>query len=63
MAFDLRLPLGGLFFLLGGLLLGYGLLRPAPTLGININAWWGAVLLVFGAGMGFPALRKRDPRT
>lgn len=60
MAFDLRLPLGGLFLLLGSLLLAYGLARPLPALGININAWWGGLLLLFGAGMGIPALRSRS---
>ena len=60
MAFDLRLPIGILFSLFGILLLAYGLTVPAPTLGINMNAWWGIVLLVFGGVMLTLALRLRS---
>lgn len=50
--FDLRLPLGWLFVILGVLLEIAGL-RPAPTSegtspGMNINLIWGAVMIVFG---------------
>jgi hypothetical protein len=50
--FDLRLPLGWLFVILGVLLEIAGL-RPVPTSegispGININLIWGAVMIVFG---------------
>jgi len=55
MSLDLRLPIGLLFALLGVLLLGYGLVSdPAvyqTSLGVNINAWWGFVMLAFGALM------------
>jgi hypothetical protein len=49
--FDLRVPLGWLFLILGGLLIVNGLEAPATSdgvsLGINIDLIWGAVLLVF----------------
>jgi len=52
---DIRIPIGSLFVILGALLAGYGLLgNPAlyrRSLGIDINLWWGAVLLAFGLGM------------
>ena len=55
MSLDLRLPIGLLFGLLGLLLLGYGLISdPAiyrSSLGVNINAWWGFVMLAFGGLM------------
>jgi hypothetical protein len=55
MHLDIRGPIGWLFTLIGALLLGYGLLTgasPASTAGgLNINAWWGAVMAVFGIAM------------
>jgi hypothetical protein len=52
MNLDIRLPIGGLFTLLGLLLTGYGLMGDAAdyrrSLGHNVNLWWGIVVLVFG---------------
>lgn len=51
---DIRLPIGGLFVVLGVLVGGYGVAtggdtaRYAVSEGININLWWGLVMLVFG---------------
>jgi hypothetical protein len=50
--FDLRVPLGWLFAILGVLLVIAGL-RPAPgvdaqSLGVNINLVWGLVMIAFG---------------
>jgi hypothetical protein len=51
---DVRLPIGGLFTALGLLLGGYGLATAgdashyARSLSVNINLWWGLVMLVFG---------------
>ena len=57
MQLDIRLPIGLLFSFLGLLLIGYGVLGDAAvyrrSLGININAWWGLAMLVFGAVMLF----------
>ena len=55
MGLDIRIPIGSLFVILGGLLAGYGLLsNPAiypRSLGIDINLWWGGALLAFGLAM------------
>ncbi|MBW4052594.1 MAG: hypothetical protein HIU85_14250 [Proteobacteria bacterium] len=55
MGLDIRIPIGSLFTVLGALLAGYGLFsNPAiyqRSLGIDINLWWGAVLLLFGLAM------------
>ena len=63
MGLDIRIPLGALFSLLGILLAGYGLRGGAVlarrSLGINIDLWWGVVLLVFGAAMLALAWRAR----
>lgn len=51
---DVRLPIGGLFTALGLLLAGYGLATAGDTahyarsLSVNINLWWGLVMLLFG---------------
>ena len=51
---DVRTPIGLLFAALGGIVLVYGLLTANETAryvrsqGININIWWGAVMLAFG---------------
>jgi hypothetical protein len=60
---DLRLPIGLMFSLVGALMMVYGLItfRNAElykcSLGINVNLWWGVVLLVFGALMWFSSRR------
>jgi hypothetical protein len=55
MRFDLKTPIGWLFSLYGALLALYGALGdPAQysrSLGINVNAAWGVVLLLFGIGL------------
>ena len=51
---DVRWPIGGLFAVLGLILTGYGLATAgdpghyARSLSINVNLWWGLVLLGFG---------------
>ena len=57
MGLDIRTPIGFMFAVLGALLLVYGIATEGDqalylrSLGININAWWGAVLVAFGAIM------------
>jgi hypothetical protein len=55
MSLDLRVPIGLLFAALGALLAVYGLMSdPAiyqASLGINVNLWWGLVLVLFGGAM------------
>jgi hypothetical protein len=51
---DVRWPIGTLFATLGLLLTGYGLATAGNTeqyarsLSVNVNLWWGLVMLVFG---------------
>ena len=64
---DVRLPIGGLFVVLGALIGGYGLAtagddtRYARSLSVNINLWWGAVMLAFGLILVVAARRTRHP--
>jgi len=55
MGLDIRMPIGWLFLVYGMLLLGYGAFSDRAiyerSLGVNINASWGVVMLVFGAIM------------
>ena len=55
MGLDIRLPIGLMFSLFGVLLVVYGLISDKSiyqrSLGLNINLWWGVVLLIFGAVM------------
>ena len=55
MGIDIRLPLGILFLLLGLILVIYGAASDASlyrqSLGLNVNLYWGVVLLAFGALM------------
>jgi len=55
MGLDIRLPIGLMFSILGALLAGFGLLGDKTiyqrSLGININLWWGIVMLIFGIVM------------
>ena len=57
MNLDLRLPIGLLFTVFGVLLTGFGLSSDdaiyTRSLGINVNLWWGLVLLVLGLVMLF----------
>jgi hypothetical protein len=57
MNLDLRIPMGMMFTLVGAILAAFGLATKdrvgfyAQSLGINVNLWWGLVLLVFGLTM------------
>jgi hypothetical protein len=55
MKLDIRFPIGLLFTLIGALLVIQGLLIGAPgqgtVAGLNLNVYWGAVLVVFGVSM------------
>jgi hypothetical protein len=72
LGFDIRLPIGVMFVLFGSMLTGFGLVTDpalyARSLGINVNLWWGLVLLVVGLillllaclGKRSPASREND---
>lgn len=63
MRLELRLPIGLLFSMVGAILVVYGLITPPetyrPSLGINMNLYWGVVLCAFGGVMLGFALRAR----
>jgi hypothetical protein len=54
---DVRVPIGGLFTVLGLMLSGYGLVVGSGSASLsagsstNVNLWWGLVMLVFGLGL------------
>jgi hypothetical protein len=52
MGLDIRLPIGLMFTIFGVLLSAYGIVGDktiyARSLGVNINLWWGIVMLAFG---------------
>ena len=62
MGLDIRWPIGLMFTLIGALLTGYGAVRGASaiSLDININLIWGVVLLIFGLFMLVLALRRKS---
>jgi len=57
MQLDIRTPIALMFGVLGLIVTGYGLLHPNDpaiqerSLGININLWWGIVMLAFAIAM------------
>lgn len=57
MGLDIRLPIGMMFSLIGAVMVLYGVITGSNkelyerSLGININLWWGLVLLAFGVLM------------
>jgi drug/metabolite transporter (DMT)-like permease len=57
MNLDIRIPIGLLFSIIGAILIVFGLMTHSDaemyrrSLGININLWWGLVLLAFGLVM------------
>lgn len=68
MTLDLRVPIGMMFGLVGLLLTVYGIFSdPAiyqASLGINVNLWWGLVMVLFGCAMlgsAWLSARKRPP--
>ncbi len=61
MKLDLRYPIGLLFSVFGMILTIYGIVSDKAiyqrSLGINVNLYWGLVLLAFGLGMLALAMR------
>jgi hypothetical protein len=55
MGIDIRLPIGLVFALIGILMIGFGAASDSAiyqrSLGINVNLYWGLVLLAFGVIM------------
>ncbi len=61
--FDIRIPIGTLFSLLGVILAIYGVATRTDiglygrSENIVINLWWGLIMIVFGAAMLYFGLR------
>lgn len=63
MNLDVRLPIGLMFALIGVMLSAFGLVSD-PALyqrsgGVNVNLWWGLVLVAFGGVMLWLTWRGR----
>jgi len=63
---DLRIPMGLLFTIVGGIMTLYGLFTRGSTIyersaGMNINLIWGLVMLIFGVTM-YTLGRRADKR-
>jgi hypothetical protein len=65
MGLDIRQPIGLLFSIFGALLVAFGIFSNraiyARSLGVNVNLWWGLVMLAFGVIMLW--LGRRKPRS
>ena len=66
MNLDLRLPIGLMFTIVGAMLAVFGLVSDdaiyGRSLGINVNLWWGLVLMAFGLVMLTFAIRAAKRR-
>jgi len=62
MGLDVRVPVGLMLGIMGALLVGYGLLGDQAiytrSLGVNVNALWGGVLIVVSAVLLFLSGRR-----
>ena len=64
--FDIRIPIGALFSVLGVVLTAYGVVTRsdaqlyARSENIVINLWWGLIMIVFGALMLFYGTRAKQ---
>ena len=72
MGLDIRIPLGLIFLIIGGLMSGYGFFtRHAAavyerSMGVNLNLTWGGLMFVFGLIMFLVGRRQKwqdDPVT
>ena len=67
MGLDIRIPLGLVFLLIGGIMGAFGLYTYGDatlyqkSLGININLVWGGLMFAFGAIMFFFGKRHKAP--
>ena len=66
MSLDLRLPIGLMFAILGTMLTAFGLVSGDAiynrSFGINVNLWWGPVVLAFGLVLLALAIRAERKR-
>jgi predicted membrane channel-forming protein YqfA (hemolysin III family) len=64
MGLDIRIPLGLMFLITGGLMAAYGIFTRgsaiyALSLGMNVNLIWGGVMFAFGLVMYLMGRRPR----
>jgi multisubunit Na+/H+ antiporter MnhG subunit len=65
MGLDIRIPLGLIFLLIGGLMSLYGLFTRSAadiyekSMGINLNLTWGLIMFVFGLIMFLVGRRQK----
>lgn len=64
MGLDIRVPMGVMFGILGVIIAVYGVasspeIYKQHSLGINVNLWWGLVMIAFSLAMLGLAWRKR----
>ena len=58
MRLDLRYPIGLLLTIYGAILAIEGAIVPAAVVGINVNLYWGVVMMVSGLGVLYLARRR-----
>ena len=71
MGLDIRIPLGLIFLIIGGIMAVFGLFTHgsslySKSLGVDLNLTWGALMFLFGLAMFFLGRRKKwqdDPVT
>jgi len=64
MGLDIRIPLGLIFLIIGGIMAGFGIFTHgdvmySKSLGIDLNLIWGGIMFVFGAIMFFVGRRQK----
>ena len=64
MGLDIRIPLGLIFLITGGMMTVYGLFTRHSaiyerSMGVNVNLIWGIVMLVFGLIMFIAGRRQK----
>jgi len=64
MGLDIRIPLGLIFLIIGGMMSLYGLFTRASaiyekSLGVNLNLGWGILMFLFGLVMFLVGRRQR----
>jgi multisubunit Na+/H+ antiporter MnhG subunit len=71
MGLDIRIPLGLIFLIIGGIMAAFGIFTHGDatvyekSLGVNLNLTWGLIMFVFGAIMFFVGRRQKwqdDPK-
>lgn len=64
MGLDIRIPLGMIFLIIGGIMSIFGLITRgsdlyARSLGINLNLTWGILMFIFGLIMFIAGKRQK----